>query len=75
MSHKKRGNNLVTIRKSKVASMLNKPAYIGMCILEFNKVLMCEFHYHYIRNKYNNKWKLLLIDTDGLMHEIKPENV
>ena len=34
------GNNLVTIRKSKVESKLNKPEYIAMCILELSKVLM-----------------------------------
>ena len=28
--------------------MLNKPAYIGMYILELSKVLMYEFHYDYI---------------------------
>ena len=38
-------NDLVVIRKSKVALKLNKPAYIGMCILELSKVLMYEFHY------------------------------
>ena len=27
-------NDLVTIRKNKVTLMLDKPAYIGMCILE-----------------------------------------
>ena len=44
MSHKIFDNDLVAIRKNKVSLMLNKPAYIGMCILELNKVLMCEFH-------------------------------
>ena len=33
MSHKIFGKNLVEIRKSKLALKLNKPAYIGMCIL------------------------------------------
>ena len=28
---------------------LNKPAYIGMCILELSEVLMHEFHYEYIK--------------------------
>ena len=28
--------NLVAIRKSKIALNLNKPAYIGMCILELS---------------------------------------
>ena len=47
MLHKIFNNNLVAIRKSKVSLKLNKPAYIGVCILEFSKVLMYEFHYDY----------------------------
>ena len=39
-SHKIFGNNLVTIRKSKLALKLSKPAYIGTCILELSKILM-----------------------------------
>ena len=57
MSHKILGNNLVAIRKSKLALKLNKPAYIGMCIVEFSKVSMCEFHDGHIKNKYGNKSK------------------
>ena len=40
MSHKIFDNDLVAIRKNKVTFTLNKPAYIGMCILELSKVLM-----------------------------------
>ena len=50
MSHQILDNNLVAIRKSKVALKVNKSAYIGMCILELSKVLMYEFHYDYIKN-------------------------
>ena len=46
-----------------------------MYILELCKVLMYEFHYDYIKNKYGNKLKLLFTDTDSLMYEIKAENV
>ena len=46
-----------------------------MCILQFSKVLMYKFHYDYIKNKYDNKSKLLFIDTDSLMYEIKTEDV
>ena len=49
MSHKILDNNLVAIRKSKIALTLKKPAYIGMCILDLTKVLMYEFHYDYIK--------------------------
>ena len=46
-----------------------------MCILELSKVLMYEFHYDYIKNKYDNKSKLLVTGTDNLMNEIKTEDV
>ena len=46
-----------------------------MCILELSKVLMYKFHYDYIKNKYDNKSKLLFTNNDGLMYEIKTEEV
>ena len=75
MSHKIFDNDLVAIRKNKVTLILNKPAYIGMCILELSKVLMYEFHYDYTKNKYVNNSRLLFTDTDSLMYEIKTEDV
>ena len=68
-------NNLVALHKSKLALKLNKPAYIGMCILELSKLLMHVFHYDYIKNNHNNKSKLPFIDTDSLMYQIKIEDV
>ena len=53
MSHKISDNDLVAIRKNKVILTLNKPAYIGMCILELSKVLRNESHYDYTKNKYS----------------------
>ena len=75
MSHKIFDNELVTIRKNKVTLTLNIPAYIGMCILELSKVLMYEFNYDYIKNKYGNNSRLLLTEVDSLMYEIKSEDV
>ena len=46
-----------------------------MRILELSKVIMYEFHYDYIKNKYDKKSKLLFADTDSLMYEIKTEDV
>ena len=48
MLHKIFNNDLVAIHKSKVTLILNKPAFVGMCILEFSKVLMYKFYYDYI---------------------------
>ena len=36
---------------------------------------MYDFHYDYLKNKYDNKSRLLLTDTDILMYEIKTEDV
>ena len=38
-------DDLVAICKNKVSLTLNKPAYIGICILELSKVLMYELNY------------------------------
>ena len=51
MSHKIFDNDLVTIHKNKVTLMLNKPAYIEMCILELSNALPYKFYYDYIKNK------------------------
>ena len=75
MWHEIFDNNLVAIRKSKLALKINKLAYIGMCILELSKILMYKFHHDCIKNKYDNKCKLLFTDTDSLIHEIKTEDV
>ena len=36
---------------------------------------MYQFHYQYIKNKYDTKSKLLFTDTDSLMYEIKTKDV
>ena len=41
-----------------------------MCILELSKVLLYEFHYDYIKNKYGNNSRLLFTDIDSSMYEI-----
>ena len=65
MTQKIFSNNLIAILKSKVMLRFNKPAYVGMCILDFIKELMHEFHYDSIKNKYGNKARLLFTDTDS----------
>ena len=44
MSQKVFDNDLVAIRKNKSTLTLNKPAYVGMCLLDLSKVLMQKFH-------------------------------
>ena len=75
MSQKLFHNDLVVIWKSKILLTVNKSAYGGMCISELSKVLMYKFHCDCIKNKYGNKSRLLFVHTDGLIYEIKTEDV
>ena len=62
MSHRIFDYDLVAIRKNKVTLTLNKPAYIWMWLLELSKVLMCKFHYEYIKNKYGKTYVRPILD-------------
>ena len=49
--------DLVAVHKIKETLRLDRPAYTGMCILDLSKTLMYDFHYNYIKKRYNNKAK------------------
>ena len=66
--------NLVSVHMKKTSLTMNKPVYLGMCILELSKIIMYDFHYNYIKSKYGDKAKLLFTDTDSLMYEIETED-
>ena len=56
MSLKISDNDLVTLT-------LNKPAFVGMCSLDLSKVLIQEFLYDYIKNKFDSNLTLSFTDT------------
>ena len=66
--------NLVSVHMRKTSLLMNKPVYLGMCILDLSKIIMYDFHYNYIKSKYADKAKLLFTDTDSLMYEIETED-
>ena len=75
VSSKLFNKNLMAVHKVKETLTLNRPAYVGMCILDLSKTLMYDFHYNYIKKKYNNRARLLFINTDSLTYEIEAADV
>ncbi|GFS71013.1 uncharacterized protein TNCV_1585101 [Trichonephila clavipes] len=67
--------DLVSIERKKVSLLLNRPIYIGFSILDISKILMYNFHYKYIKSKYDTNAKLLFTDTDSLCYEIVTQDV
>ena len=75
MSQKIFDNDSVVICKIKITLTLKKSANLMICILNLSKVLMNEFYYDYIKNKYGKNSRLLVTDSDSLTYAIKTENV
>ena len=66
--------NLVSVHMKKTSLTMNKPVYLGMSILDLSKIIMFDFHYKYIKPKYNKQAKLLFTDTDSFLYEIQTED-
>ena len=65
---------LIGVHMKKTSLTMNKPTYLGMCILDLSKTIMYDFHYNNINKKYGDKAKLLFTHTDSLMYEIETED-
>ena len=63
--------NLIAAHMKKTVVYFNKPVYVGQAILDLSKTLMFDFHYNYIKDKYDTKAELLFTDTDSLMYQIR----
>ena len=52
---------------------LDKPIFIGSCVLDDSKAFMYDFYYNELKKDYNDKVQLLYMDTDSLIVELKTE--
>ena len=69
------GADFMSCEMGKVKVKMNKPVYLGQAILDLSKTIMYEFHYDYMKRKYNESdLKLLYMDTDSLVYDINTED-
>ena len=67
--------DVAAVYKIEGTLILDRPAYVGMCILDLSETLVYEFHYKYTKEKYGSKAKLLFTDTNSLRYEIQAKDV
>ena len=59
----------------KIKVVMNKPVNLGQAILDLSKIVMYEFHYDYMKQKYiNDNLTLCYMDTDSLIYSIKTDD-
>ena len=69
------GTNLMGCEMGKIKVVMNKPVSLGQAILDLSKIVMYEFHYDYMKRKYNDdKLTLCYMDTDSLIYSIETDN-
>ena len=69
------GPDLMGCEMGKIKVVMNKPVYLGQAILDLSKTIMYEFHYDYMKRKYDDdELKLCYMDTDSLIYSIKTED-
>ena len=67
--------NLMGSEMGKIKVVMKNPIYLGQAILDLSKIVMYEFHYNYMKPKYDGEnLKLCYMDTDSLVYEIKTED-
>jgi hypothetical protein len=67
--------DLAAVNLKKTKLYLNRPIYVGFTILDLSKVLMYQFHYEYMKQKYGDNAKLLFTNTDSLCYEMKTRDI
>jgi len=68
-------DDLVAVNLSKTNLVFNKPIFVGFSILDISKLLMYQFHYEYIKDKYGENASLLFTDTDSLTYSIETNDI
>lgn len=69
-------NTLTAVVLDKTMVKMDRPLYVGMCILDISKRLMYDFHYNKMVNFYGrDKIGISYTDTDSFVYWIKTEDM
>ena len=69
------GNDMAGIHMHRTKLVLNKPVYTGMTILDKSRILMYDFFYNHLKERYGQKCELIYTDTDSLILDLQTNDV
>jgi len=67
-------DNFYAIQMNRLSVLFNKPMYLGLAVLDLSKWKMYDFHYQYMKPKFQEKLLLNYMDTDSFIYTIKTED-
>ncbi len=67
--------DLVGVQNHRVKVYLNKPIYVGACVLDISKHLMYDFYYNHLKKTYGDDIKLLYTDTDSVIIHVQTDDI
>ena len=68
-------DDLVAIEMGKPKIKLIRPIYAGHTVLELSKLLMYDYYYNVMKQRYGNLVELCMTDTDSILCLVQTENV
>ena len=66
--------NLFAVERYKTSVKLDKPVYTGVAVLDLSKLLMNDFHYKHMKEKFPRSL-VCFTDTDSLLYKVETENI
>ena len=67
--------NLLVIEIRKTETLINKPVYLGLSILDLSKSVIYEFWADYVKQKYVENVKPCYLDIDSFIVHVKTYNI
>ena len=67
--------NLLVIEIRKTETLINKPVYLGLSILDLSKPVIYEFWADYVKQKYVENVKPCYLDIDSFIVHVKTYNI
>ena len=67
------GGNLMGCEMRKIIVVMNKPIYLGQSILNLSQIVVYEFNYDYMKQKYPEGLTLCYMDTESLIYDIETD--